>query len=274
MSISVLMSVYRSERPDFLSRAIRSIWTDQTVKPDEIILVKDGTLTPALNDVIDQWKKEIGKPLVILKNKKNIGLTKSLNKGIKVAKCDYIARMDSDDISLPQRFERQLQFMLEHPEIDVVGTGLQEIDENETLKDVRLYPEENKKIKAYIGMANPIAHPTSFIRRSVFKDTHYDERFVKNQDLKLWIDLLSSGHQLHNLPEVLFYFRRTSDTYAKRSSRVSLRSELNIYLYGISKLHGKYNRKKVYPLARYVIKSMPRGVNKLVYKYLFRKRNV
>ena len=99
MSISVLMSVYKSEKADYLARALRSVWTDQTLKPDEIVLVEDGPLGDELIRVIIDWKSLLRERLVLLRNDCNLGLTKSLNKGLSVVKSDFIARMDSDDIA-------------------------------------------------------------------------------------------------------------------------------------------------------------------------------
>ena len=107
MTISVLMSVYRSEQPEYLDEALASVWTAQTLKPQQIILVEDGTLTDGLYAVIDKWSGELGDKLLILKNKQNLGLTKSLNLGLRHVTSDLVARMDSDDVSLPHRFEMQ-----------------------------------------------------------------------------------------------------------------------------------------------------------------------
>lgn len=273
-TISVVMSVYKSEKPAFLDRSLQSIWTDQELRPNEVILVEDGPLTPELSKIIEKWKSIIGDKIIILRNEINEGLTKSLNKGIAIAKGDYIARMDSDDISNPSRFAIQRAYMDDNPEITVLGGGMQEIDENETLGAKRIYPEDQEKILKYITKANPLAHPTTFIRGNIFeKGFKYDEKYRKNQDLKLWFDLLQNGYMLHNIPDIVLKFRRTSDTYTKRSSKISLKSELEIYDKGICALYGKTSTKRIYPYIRYFIKSMPPSINKIVYKYLFKKNN-
>ncbi len=273
-TISVLMSVYKAEKPAFLDRSLQSIWADQTLKPNEIILVEDGPLTADLHDVINKWKGIIAQKLIILQNNVNEGLTKSLNKGLEIAKGDFIARMDSDDISQPQRFERQLSFMRANPNIVVLGGGMQEIDENDKWGATRIYPETQDKILKYIAKANPVAHPTTFIRKSVFDQGYkYDERYRKNQDLRLWFDLLKDNYKFHNLPDIVLYFRRTSDTYNKRSSKDSLNSELKIYTSGIKCLYGTLSWRYIYPLSRYLIKRMPTKINSFVYKYLFKKDN-
>lgn len=105
------MSVYKSEQATYLDRALHSIWTDQILKPDQIVLIKDGPLGDDLNEVVEKWRKNIPDVLDIIINLENIGLTKSLNKGLNYITGDYIARMDSDDISTPERFKLQKDFL-------------------------------------------------------------------------------------------------------------------------------------------------------------------
>lgn len=274
MLISVLMAVYKSEKPKYLDLSLKSIYEDQTLKPDEIILVEDGPLGKDLLEVIRQHKSKLGDKLKILKNEYNLGLTKSLNKGLKIAKGKYIARMDSDDISLPSRFELQLSFMESNPDVAVLGGGMLEINENEDIGAERRYPEDQEKIRKYIVKANPLAHPTTFIRRTVFDNGfRYDERYRKNQDLKLWFDLLQKDYVLHNLPNIVLKFRRTQKTYEKRSNKNALKSEREIYDNGICALYGKTSLKRFFPYIRFLIKSMPPSVNKFVYTYLFKKNS-
>ena len=128
MTISVLMSVYKSEKGEYLDRSLQSVWDDQTRKPEQIVLVEDGPLTEELYAVIDKWKGMLGDKLVVCRNEQNLGLTKSLNKGIELITSDLIARSDSDDISAPQRFELQEKFFRENPEIDILGGSMQEFD--------------------------------------------------------------------------------------------------------------------------------------------------
>ncbi|MDE5758619.1 MAG: glycosyltransferase, partial [Allobaculum sp.] len=102
VTLSVLLSVYDSETSSSLNESLKSIWSDQIHRPDEIILVEDGPLKSSLQHVIKEWKDTLGEKLRIVINEQNLGLTKSLNKGLRVATGDYIARMDSDDISAPE----------------------------------------------------------------------------------------------------------------------------------------------------------------------------
>jgi glycosyltransferase involved in cell wall biosynthesis len=128
MHFSVLLSLYTKENPLYFNQAISSIWDEQTLKPNQIVLVKDGPLTPELDQAIDEWGKKLGDILTIVALPENIGLGAALNEGLKYCKYDLVARMDTDDISLPERFEKQISFMANNPDIAVSSTWIEEID--------------------------------------------------------------------------------------------------------------------------------------------------
>ena len=137
-SFSVLMSVYYKEQALYLKEALDSIWLNQILKPDQIVLVEDGPLTPELYEVIDEFQKEVGNVLTLVKNETNQGLAKALNKGIGFIRTDLIARMDSDDISLPNRFEVEYNYLEDNSDIVVVGCKCQCIDENDEIYVINL----------------------------------------------------------------------------------------------------------------------------------------
>lgn len=275
MSISVLMSVYQNEKPEWLDRALKSIWTDQTLKPAEIILVEDGPLTDSLERVIEKWQFEMGKVLIVLNNEINLGLTKSLNKGLKLVTSKYIARMDSDDVAFPDRFEKQFTFLEIYPDISLVGGGIQEINENDDENHLRLYPDNTLKIIRYLPKANPFAHSSVMFRKELFlKGFCYNEKYRKNQDLELWFRIIKAGYQAANLPFPVLYFRRTSDTYKKRMSWGTLKSEFVIYFRGIYSLYGIFTWRYIYPLLRLCVKILPSDCVAFVYHYLFKKNNL
>lgn len=277
MSISVLMSVYKSEKPTNLQHSLKSIWDDQNLKPDEIILVEDGPLSDELHEIIYAWKDRLNHKFKILVNETNLGLTKSLNRGLKVATSKYIARMDSDDISMPDRFKHQAEFLDENPDIMIVGGSLQEFDSiNENL-NIRRYPLSNDRVLKYIHKASPLAHPTVMMRRSIFENgLCYDERYRTSQDIALWFDVLRAGYKIANLQEVTIKFRRDEDVFRRRS-RDKAKNEFKIYLSGIYHLNGLFTTKYIYPIARYIFRMMPVGIIKVIYgsklRRLFLQRN-
>ncbi len=265
MSISVLMSVYKSEKEAYLNKALQSVWDDQTLKPDEIVLIEDGYLGDTLYGVIASWKEKLGDKLIILQNKNNVGLTKSLNRGLKFVKGTYIARMDSDDISMPQRFEKQAKFLDDNKDIAVVGGYLQEFNSSCSNLNVRKYPLTPEKVIRYIHKASPLAHPTVMMRREIFENgVTYDERYRTSQDIALWFEVLSKGYRIANLNVVTLKFRRDNGIY-KRRSREKAKNEFLIYMGGIRKLNGLLSIKYIYPVARYLFRLMPVPVVRLIY---------
>lgn len=259
------MSVYQSEIPQYLDRAIQSIWTDQTLKPDEVILIQDGKLGNELLSIISKWKNIIGEKLIIHSNPQNIGLTKSLNIGLKYATGDFIARMDSDDISMPYRFEKQVAFFKKHTDVSVLGGTLQEFSEDNDCICIRSYPKDSISVKKYIVKANPLAHPAVMMKSSIFKQgIVYDERYRTSQDVALWFDLVSKGFNIANLTDVLLKFR-ASDTMFSRRSRHYAKNEFLIWMRGIHKLYGIFTPYYTYPLLRFIFRLMPISIIKFIY---------
>lgn len=265
------MAVYRSEKAAFLDAALCSVWTEQTLQPDEIVLVEDGPLGSELRTVIDKWKLELGDQLCIVRNEQNLGLTKSLNKGIAVAKGDLIARMDSDDFSTPDRFEKEVDFLRNHPDITIVGGDIQEFSTIHGNLSVRKHPRTNEAIKNSIYKANPLAHSTVMIRRELFDDGFlYDEQYRKNQDLNLWFRALKAGYKIANIDDVVLFFRRDDEMFRRRSRKAAF-LEFRIYMNGIYSLYGVLNYYYIYPLSRLFFRLMPNNLMRRIYESRVRK---
>lgn len=265
MTISVLMSVYQSEEADYFDAAVRSVWTNQSVKPMEIVLIEDGPLPAKLRQVVEHWKRLLDHRLVVLKNDLNLGLTKSLNKGLDVVRGELIARMDSDDVSEPDRFERQVKFLMEHPEIDIVGGSLREFNEDSANLRVRNYPLTHEEAVRYICKASPLAHPTVMMRRRMFDDgLRYNEKYRMSQDVALWFDAIMKGYHIANVPEVTINFRSQGDVFRRRS-RAKAWNEFVIYMKGIYRMNGLLTLKYRFPMARLCFRLMPPAIVKFVY---------
>jgi len=137
---SVLMSVYKKENPEFLKLALKSIWDDQILKPDEIVIVKDGPLTEDLNETLELFSIE--KPVKLIQLDKNFGLGIALNRGLQECTYNIVARMDADDISKPNRFKTQFLKFESNPELDVIGAAIDEFENDiEHIKTTRRLPE-------------------------------------------------------------------------------------------------------------------------------------
>lgn len=276
LTISVLMSVYRSEKGEYLDRSLQSVWDDQTRKPEQIVLIEDGAIPEELELIIDSFQSRVNASgvakMVVVKLPVNGGLTKALNAGIKHVTGDLIARMDSDDISAPQRFELQEKFLRENSEIDILGGSMQEFDDEHECLNVRHYPLTHEDACKYIVKACPLAHPAVMMRRRIFDEgLHYDERYRMSQDIKLWYDAILAGYRMANLQEIVLYFRQQGDVFRRRS-RVKAWNEFKIYMNGIYRMHGLFTLAYRYPIARYVFRNLPPSLVKKIYESGMRKR--
>ena len=275
MTISVLLSLYKAETAKNFDRALKSIWDWQSLKPNQIVLIEDGPLTEELYSTIEEWKNKIGDVLTICKNETNLGLTKSLNKGINHVTSEFIARMDSDDMSDPQRFERQRNFLIEHPDIDIVGGALYEFvgdvichdDKYEiipTKEAIRRYPVDEKTIHKHICKASPLCHGSVMMRTNIFKEKglKYDERYRISQDIALWFDALCAGCKISNINEVVYCME--VEDFISRRSRKKAYNEFKIYMNGIKRLHG-FSFRYIYPIARLIFRLLPERLIKIIY---------
>jgi glycosyltransferase involved in cell wall biosynthesis/radical SAM superfamily enzyme YgiQ (UPF0313 family)/MoaA/NifB/PqqE/SkfB family radical SAM enzyme/spore maturation protein CgeB len=199
--VSVLMCVHNGER--FVRQALESIYT-QTYQDFEVIVVDDAS-TDRTADILLQMKDA---RTFIYRNSENKGLTKSLNIGLKLCRGEYVARMDADDISLPQRFEKQIEFLEKNPKCLVVGSWCAKIDGDGAIRSYWRLPIEYEDIREQLPMYNRIAHGTAMMRRSALLQMDgYDERYEYAQDYDLWLRLCEVG-ELRNLGEYLYALRR------------------------------------------------------------------
>lgn len=258
MTIAVLMSVYKKEKAERLDRCIRSIWDDQILKPDQVILVEDGPLTVELYEIINKWVKKLEGVITILKNEENLGLTRSLNKGIAVVRTELIARMDSDDQSTPTRFKVQEKFMRTHPEIDVLGGAYNIMDDNGVIQYAKYFKHTHEEMIKQICWRCPLSHPTVMMRTSLFKEKglKYDERFRNSQDIALWVDAALAGCKFANTDDVVLNFTEDNDVY-KRRGKVRAMNEYKSFSRAAKKLFGVYSWRRVLPVMRYCFRRLP-----------------
>ena len=211
--VSVLMSVY-SEPIDWIDQAVKSI-LDQTLTDFEYIIVNDNPASAELNNYLESLSKE--DPRVrIIRNDSNIGLTKSLNVGLKQCRGKYIARMDADDWSFPTRLERQVDFMDANPDVIASSAFAYSWDGGVSLRKI-FRPESYEEILSYTFTSSPFIHPLLIMRREILTkhDIAYDESFPRSQDYKLAVDLLRVG-KVVNQPEYLLKYRISESQITSR----------------------------------------------------------
>lgn len=225
MSFSVLMSVYEKENPKFLEKSLESIF-NQTLKPDEVIVMKDGILPENLNCVIEKFMRIHGE-IVTYQFEKNVKLGRCLKKGVELCSHNIIARMDSDDIASINRFEMQYYFLMNNKNISVVGSQIQEFYEDELL-GIKIMPITHDEIKKYSKRRNPINHMTVMFRKNdVLKAGNY-EHLPLVEDYLLWSKMLMNGFIFNNLPHVLVKARTGKDMYSRRGGFQYFKTHLNL----------------------------------------------
>lgn len=212
---SFLMSVYYKEKPDYLELSIKSM-LNQTVKPDEIIIVEDGPLTEELNQLIDKFASKNKKVFTIVPLEKNMGLGLALNEGLKVARNELVARMDSDDICKPQRCERQLQEFEKDEKLVICGSNIDEFNgEIENVTGHRVVPEKIEEIYEFSKRRSAFNHPTVMYKKSKVLENGGYSNLRRNQDVDLFGRLIFAGCKAYNVQESLLWFR-SDDELAKR----------------------------------------------------------
>jgi glycosyltransferase involved in cell wall biosynthesis len=220
---SVLMSVYKKDNPFFLKQAIDSIYDKQTRKPSQVVIVKDGPLTEALDCVLDSYSKKYSEIFKIVSLEKNIGLGPALQEGLAYCKYEIIARMDSDDISDIKRFEKQIEYMEKNPEIDVLGSYISEFEESiEEEMRVRVVPLDFEGIKAMIRRRNPINHVTVCMKKETVRACGGYESVDLLEDYYLWIKIVAQKFDVRNIPLVLVYVRIGKKFSEKRGAKTRI----------------------------------------------------
>ena len=215
MSFSVLMSVYLNEQPLYLRQSLNSIF-NQTFEPDEVVIVEDGPLSNELYAILDEF--QFAHPQIIrVKLSQNGGLGNALNEGLKYCSHELVVRMDTDDICFPDRFEKQIEFMTKHPEVDISSAWLEEFEGDVTnVKTIKKVPALHSEIKTYIKTRNPLNHPAVIFRKSAVERAGGYKHFPLFEDWYLWARMMQSGARFANIQECLLHFRTSSDMFKRR----------------------------------------------------------
>ena len=215
MNFSVLMSVYVKENPFFLNESLNSILVDQTVIPNEVVLIKDGPLTEELDKVISNFQVN-HQQLKVIALEKNVGLGEALSVGLESCSYDLVARMDSDDISESNRFEKQINYFFNHPKCVLLGSNIKEF--HETVSNFRLkkQPLTKEEIEKYSKFRNPFNHPSVMFKKKYIVNLEGYEHCPLFEDYLLWVKVIHSGAEVANLEESTVYMRASNGLYSRR----------------------------------------------------------
>jgi glycosyltransferase involved in cell wall biosynthesis len=270
MQFSVLMSIYHRDCAEHLDAALASI-SAQTIQPDQVVVVEDGPIDDSLRAILARYDKVL--PLERVALPQNGGLGTALAAGLSHCTRDLIARMDSDDISLPQRFAVQLQFLQQHPEVAVLGGAIAEFaNDPSSIHSVRSLPARGDKLKSFAKHRNPLNHMTVMFRRSAVLNAGGYQTAHGFEDYHLWARMLVKGYQLHNLEDPLVRVRCGNGMQSRRGGfryvKQEIRFQLFLYEIGfISAFRMCWNL-----LVRTPVRMFPDKARALIYKRLLRKK--
>ncbi len=225
------MSVYKNEKSTYLNASLKSI-ENQTVVPDEIILVEDGPLTKELYEVVDTHRNKFGEGFKVVVLNKNQGLGNALRIGTKYVSTKWIARMDTDDIAVPNRFELQLREVEKNPQLAVIGGQIDEFEGSiNNIVGKRIVPCSQVDIYKFIKWRSPFNHPTVMINKTMLEKVGGYENKGKLEDYFLWAKILAKGYPVINLSQVLVHMRVDSGMYGRRGEVKNLKPILELKKY-------------------------------------------
>jgi glycosyltransferase involved in cell wall biosynthesis len=266
---AVLMSVYLREEPEFLAAALKSIF-DQTVPPTQVVLVKDGPLTPPLDAVISEFEARHVE-LRVVPLEKNGGLGAALNVGIHHCDHNLIARMDSDDLAAPTRFEKQLTAFEKNPQLAIVGSWISEFESDPKLtRATRQVPVTNEEVRRTFGDKCPLNHPSIMFRKNeIIRAGGYRPDFVQ-EDYDLWGRMLAADCVFENIPECLVMMRARDDLFSRRGGWRYAVSEAKLqrFFLQLGLISWRTYFRNV--LGRFIIRVMPNSTRKIFYRVFLR----
>ena len=270
LSLSVVLPTHSSDDPDALSAAIESI-VSQTRLPEEVVVVKDGSLTNKLDAVVSEYGSEYPAIVDPLQLPKNHGLGGALRAGVEAASNDLVARQDADDISVSDRFEQQLSFLQENPNVDIVGGYIKEFDEEMTEPiSIREVPTTHDEIRQMARFRCPMNHVTVMFRRDVAINAGNYRSVDRMEDYELWIRMILNDARFANIPEVLTNVRAGAEMYSRRGGWE--------YAYEEVRLQRELRRQNFISLPVFVfnivsrtgLRLTPNRVRKVIYEWMAR----
>ncbi|GHU75432.1 glycosyl transferase [Spirochaetia bacterium] len=268
---SVTISIYKSDNPDYFKMAMNSI-LNQTLPPDEIVLTIDGPISAELNNIAEEYAK-LSPIFEIIRLQENRGLGFAHKIGVENCSNQLIAIMDSDDIAVSDRFEKQVQYLEEHPDVDIVGGYIYEfIDTIENIVGIRDVPLVDEDIKKYLKKRCPLNHVTvMFKKEAVLKCGNYQD-WQFNEDYYLWCRMFLSGFQFGNIPDNLVYVRVGKDMYNRRGGWKYFKSEARLQKFMLDKKIINNYEYNINILTRFAVQIMlPNSIRGYIFRHFFRR---
>ncbi|AEA00895.1 MULTISPECIES: glycosyltransferase [Aerococcus] len=216
MNFTVLMSLYHKENPTYLRQCLDSL-VKQSLPAEEILIIKDGPLTEELDAILDDFQEQYPKQTTIQAYPKNRGLGLALQDGVQLARNEWIARMDTDDICRTDRFEKQINYLKEHPEVELLGSDVFEFDQSPKEPTARkVVPHSYQDILGYAKRRNPFNHMTVIYKKSAILKAGNYQPLKGYEDYYLWVRMLKNGVKAANLDDTLVYARADQNMFKRR----------------------------------------------------------
>ncbi|MCG7218888.1 MULTISPECIES: glycosyltransferase [Acinetobacter] len=226
MSFSILLSLYYKENPSALDQCFQSIWNDQRIHPNEIVLVLDGPIGDQLSQIVLSWQRKIGENLKVIPLEQNIGLGNALNEGLKYCSNEWVFRMDTDDICTPDRFEKQVAFIECNPDVVLFGGQVLEFEneprDSQVLKTV---PTSNDEIRQFAQKRCPFNHMTVAYKKTVINELGGYQHHLFMEDYNLWLRVIGAGYKVANMSDIILYARVGNGMHARRKGLEYIKSE-------------------------------------------------
>ncbi len=276
MEFSVLLPVCGKDHPEYFKKALESVSVCQTRKPNQIVIVEDGPVSERIDRMIDHLQSRLPEiTFTVISKSKCSGLAAALNSGLQACKYEWIARMDSDDISSPDRFQKQIDYLRAHPDIDVLGGTIAEFKHDPG--DIRSYRPVCLKHTGIAAMAkrrSPMNHVSvMYSKTAVERAGGYSTKYGKLEDYKLWVDLLKNGTRFANLKDTLVFVRIGNGFLKRRSNcrEILYWDRLQLYLLKNRLIDQKQAVQNRFFIRAYIL--LPGWMKSIVYQSLLRKRS-
>ena len=270
MNFSVLISLYYKEKPELLSECLESL-KKQTIPATEIVIVFDGAIASELEAEVMKYVTVL--PIKVVRLPKNVGLGKALNKGLKHCSYNWVFRMDTDDICLPERFEKQVEFIQQHPNVVLCSGHIAEFSDDKTIiTSYRKVPIGDTTIKKSCLKRNPFNHMTVAFCKDVIEAVGGYQHHLFLEDYNLWLRVIAKGYEVGNLDETLVLVRAGDSMVSRRKGKEYIKGEWQLF-----KLNRSLNLQSLLPnffifILRASVRILPTNLLKVVYKFLRKRR--
>lgn len=273
MKFSVLISVYINEKAEWFNKALESILINQSLKPDDVVIVKDGPISEELEEVLQNYSKMFEGIIRIIPLEKNLGLGNALKIGLENCKYNLVARMDTDDISVYNRFEKQIEIFKKNKEVDLVGGLISEFNDNpDNSNYIRMVPFNHNDIVNMMKKRNPFNHVTVMFKKDAVIRSGSYQRLLYAEDYFLWVRLIENGYKTMNINDILVNVRTGNDMIKRRSNPIFIKSwiELQRYMKDIGLINIlEYARNIIFV---FIFMCVPKQIKKFIYTFLLRSK--